>query len=314
MLSNPLVVETLRSVVAPCAAGGAFFLLVWRPWRRRAGEPDMLLSALVVAGAFAGGAILTHGWKGWWPQDFTGRIYTFVLMGLVVAVVDRFVLGRPKPVSDRNGRGRNLVPTILLGVCIVAMSGVLVWMMSESRIRYVWTGAERFYWPAAWTVVVAMGWVAIRNRASRGRGSLIPIACLAGLLAIVLVRAGNASLSQNTGPIIGCLSAYIVLQLWKGGRGIAVGTSHVVASAYLGLAMAGYLYSPEPKPHAALGIAAIAPLVLLVGELKPLKRLGATVRVALEIVLIGGLVIAAFVASAPESDGGGDNDIGDLYE
>lgn len=272
-----------------------------------------MLSALVVAGAFAAGAILTHGWKGWWPQDFAGRIYVFAFFGLVAAGVDRAVFGRPKPVSSRNRGGRDPLASMLLAACILAVSAGLFWSMGESRIRFAWTGVERFYWPAVWTVIVAFGWIAIRSRTSHGRASLIPITCLVGLLAIVLVRAGNASLSQNTGPIIGCLSAFIVLQLWKGGRGIAVGTSHVVASAYFGLALAGYLYSPEPKPRLALGIAVLAPLVLLVGQIKPLRTLGPSARLLFEIVAIGALTIAAFVASAPESDAGGDDDISDLY-
>ena len=91
----------------------------------------------------------------------------------------------------------------------------------------VWEGAERIYYPAAWLVVISLGWIAFRVRAHRDRVALIPMICLVGLLSLVVMRAGNASLAQSMGTIIACGVWFVLFQLWRGGVSMAAAWSGV---------------------------------------------------------------------------------------
>jgi len=275
---GPIVTESLRAVVAPTGVALALLIALWRPWRRNAAPPDGLLVAALLAAACAANAVITHGWKGVWPTDFTGRVLYFALPGLVAAAVVRFV-----PIARR--------PWVR-SVLAVAAAFVIVWALSHSRRAYGWEGWRTPVWTVALTALGAAIITGLEaGMAGRRAGGSLVLAVTAAVFALVLFDAHIASLSENTGPISMFCGTMGVLGLIRRGP-VLDSVSWVVGAVLFGLFVSGYLYSSkDDNPRAAFTLAAATALV---------PALGLALRSRPATRLMGELVVLAALAGAAQ--------------
>ena len=280
---GPEITESLRAVVAPTGVALALLVALWRPWRRNALPPDGLIAAALLAAACAANAVITHGWKGVWPVDFTGRLLYLALPGLAAAALVRFVPLARRPWAH---------PVLAVGVGFA-----VVWALSHSRRAYGWEGWRTPVWTVAWTALGAavIGSLDVGMKDRRAGGSLV-LSVLAGVFAVVLLDAHNASLSENTGPISMFCGTLGVLALLRRGP-VLDQAAWVIGTVLLGLLISAYLYSPTPRPRLALTLAAAAMLVPALGLA---LRTRPTLRLAAELVVIVALAGTAHL-TLPES-------------
>ncbi|MEL7473521.1 MAG: hypothetical protein AAGK04_09410 [Planctomycetota bacterium] len=312
---DPQLQETLRSVVGPALAAAILFSLLWRPWRRVGGErqpmaPWPWLAGVTLGGAFVASWLIAQGFHGLWPVDTTRRIVWAPVLGIVVAGL-----------AMASGRWR----AIALPAVVLLGSFLLTWMLTEHRRQPGrWEGAWVAVWTAAWTLGVAGAWLGLVWTCVRRPGPLLPLVLsfAATALALVVTRAGVASLGQMGGVVSAWLGFVFLVALLNRSFTLAPVGAHVLAACLLSIVLLGYTTAPTPRPHTGLGVALLIPLIALPGALlwgsgeravrggRNRRLIRCLVADAIMLIVVGG---GAVLLSAPPESESDEPDLESLY-
>jgi len=301
-MTDPFILEMLKSVAAPALAGWILVLVFWRPLSKETGPPPAWAVICGVALAFGLGHLLSQGWHGLWPVDTTRR-----LLHAAVAIA---AVGSVLAAADAQ--------RIVRAVTWLVLSIGLTLALAEHRLRNgLWEGAEAFGWIAAWSLLVTGSALSFEWFAGRSSGwaTGLGLSLLIGAGAAVVAGSGIASLGQSLGPLCAFVGVALVVGLLRTSFTLEGGAAAALGAFYGCVMLLGYTLVPEPAPRAALGIAAMAPLVLgLVPACRWFVGLPRSVIVGISAVLLAGLFAAAMAdidaTRAAESE---EDDLSELY-
>lgn len=284
MLNNPIIFESLRSVLLPALVSVALLLAVWRPFKRDAPAPPGWALAAALGAAVIAGRLISKGWGGFWPVDTTRRFWLVVLAGVAAGVVASL----PRmPKAARAGAWT-----------IASVFGA--WALSAHKVRSgAWEGFGAVGWVALCAAAMLIGVWALGSFAGRrdGRWGALVLSVYAAAASVVSVVSLVAVTSQSMGVVSAwCGMLFGVALLRPGFRlGPAAGVAGLVIQSVLLIA---YLNSPGEPPHLGLGLALLAPLALAIGPIAAwVRALPAKPRAVLEagvaVLLLG---LAAYAA------------------
>ncbi|MEM1330243.1 MAG: hypothetical protein AAGG07_06760 [Planctomycetota bacterium] len=302
---NPMIAESLRSVIGPATLGLVLLVALWRPIKRDASAPKGWLVGLSFAVALVASAVMTSGWGGFWPADTIKRLPHVVVLAFSAILLDERMRRSAAP-------GLGLVGPIAWGV--VSIAGV--WILTEHRRRGgVWEGGDIALWTLVWSGVAWLNTLTLRRYTAQERGApgSLVVAVLTGLGSLLVVLGGSASLSQGLGVASAWAGPLVLLALLRPSLSLA-GMGGLLGLWYTAIVLLTYTTAFEP-PRTALGLTAVAPLALwlpvaarFAGRFELARRaLPALIAIA---VALGAAAATLSLGQSPDS--GGDA-LEDLY-
>lgn len=310
-----LVVEQiLRGVLLPAVVAGLVLLVAWRPWigpdkskpdPTEHDQPD-LAGIWGGAAAFALAYVAVHlavgGTPGFLPTDDKQWLPYMAVLAGAAGLVEAFFYQK------------KWLRWLLRTAAALLTYGLVLGFMIEHH----WSAGVTAMWLGALTLGTLAIIDALDSVGEAHPGASLPLAMvvLASGAAVTLAMTGSAMLGQIMGGLAAASGASLVLAWWQPRLRVSRGGATVFGVLYGGLLAFGYATTADIPPLAeafahnqtlATLLAAAAPLMLWIGQQRPLSRLSgwkaATTRALLvALPLAGALYLAANPPEEPTQE------------
>ena len=278
----------LFSVLLPVFISGTILFIAWRGWRRSEPIPNGTWGGPIALGLGYGvGHIGTIGFPPFPAVEATQWLLYFAFAATVFSLLE-----------SRWGKS-GFVCFLIRGM----LSAAIPWLLLRSMLKHTWAPIEGVAWLLGLSGAVFAFWILLDAAMEHHTGVTSPLTLLIVTLgsSVVLVLSGSALLGQLAGILGAAVGASLIVAWWRPKLTFAGGMVPVVAAMLAGLWLNGYFYAEAPA--ASILPLAIAPAMVWVRKLAPMRKLGSrgetVIAVAAVLAPVVLAVALAFQASPP---------------
>jgi hypothetical protein len=211
----------LLAVIPAFLLAAAVLAAGWRPWSKVEDRRWDWCGALAVALAFlCADYFVWKSWPGLWAAEEHRRLPWVAWAAVIIAVVDRALLGRIRR-------------TPLSWLAGAALALPIVWVDVSRPGTY----PISLIWWAMWSGAIAIIWSESAATAHRAKGVRVPLVlCIAGAgAAITIIQSYTVSIGLTAAGLSAAMGAFVALAIWRPQLPAAAMATPVYAALLVGL-------------------------------------------------------------------------------